>query len=250
MALGPDGAFYVCNNGGFTWLEENGRFRPVGPSPDYKTGRIERVDPDTGESTILYDRCGDHPLCGPNDLVFDADGGFYFTDTGRVHHRSRDHGGVYYARADGSEITEIVHPMIGPNGIGLSPDGAALYVAEMETARLWSYEILAPGRVAKQPFPILNGGRLVAGLGGFQRIDSLAVEASGNICLATLVTGEIIVVSPEGEIIRKVKMPDIYCTNLCFGGPDRRTAFITMGLSGELLAMSWAEPGLALNFGA
>ena len=136
LAVGPDGAFYVCNNGGFTWTEENGWLRPLLPAPDYTTGRIERVDPASGTVTRLYDRCGDHHLCGPNDLVFDLHGGFYFTDTGRVRERERDHGGVYYTAADGSRIVPVSYPVLTPNGIGLSPDGSVLYVAEMEPARL------------------------------------------------------------------------------------------------------------------
>src|SRR5258708_2820381 len=68
LAVGPDGAFYLCNNGGFAWHEESGQLRPIGPSADYTGGRIERVDPRTGAVTRLYDRCGDHKLLGPNDI--------------------------------------------------------------------------------------------------------------------------------------------------------------------------------------
>jgi len=248
MAVGPVGALYVCNNGGFTWIEEKGWVRPTLPAADYTTGRIERVDPATGVVELLYDRCGAHPLCGPNDLVFDRHGGFYFTDTGRVRARERDHGGVYYGLADGSRITAVAYPVLTPNGIGLSPDGTVLYVAEMETGRLWAFDILEPGVVRKEPFPSQHGGRLVIGLGGFQRLDSLAVCASGNICLATLVSGCITFVSPDGAVVRQVKMPDIYPTNICFGGPDLRTAYITLSLTGRLVAVPWPEPGLRLAF--
>ena len=250
LAIGPDGAFYVCNNGGFTWIEENGWLRPLMPAPDYTTGRIERVDPALGTVTRLYDRCGDHHLCGPNDLVFDRHGGFYFTDTGRVRERERDHGGIYYAAADGSRIVPVSYPVLTPNGIGLSPDGSVLYVAEMEPARLWAFDILEPGVIKRQRFPVsFNGGRLVIGLGGFQRIDSLKVCASGNICLCTLVAGCISVVSPAGELLRRVKMPDLYPTNICFGGPGLRTAYVTLSLTGRLVAMDWPEAGLPLAFG-
>ena len=249
MAVGPDGAFYVCNNGGFTWTRENGWLRPTAPAPDYTTGRIERIDPDTGAVSLVYDHCGAHALCGPNDLVFDRDGGFYFTDTGRVRARDRDHGGVYYGKADGSHIIPVAYPVLTPNGIGLSPDGQVLYVAEMEPARLWAFDILEPGVVRKAPFPgPPHGGRLVVGLGGYQRLDSLAVCQSGNVCLATLVAGCITVVSPEGAVVRRVAMPDLYPTNLCFGGPGRSTAFVTLSLTGQLVSTPWPEPGLALHF--
>ncbi|MEJ0068488.1 MAG: SMP-30/gluconolactonase/LRE family protein [Pseudomonadota bacterium] len=246
LAVGPDGAFYVCNNGGFAWHDEPGLLRPIGLARDYAGGRIERVDPRSGKVDVLYDRCGAHKLLGPNDIVFDSRGGFYFTDLGKVRTRDRDWGGVYYALADGSRIVELVHPILTPNGIGLSPDEKTLYVAETETARLWAFDIVAPGEVRKDPFPSPHGGRLVIGLGGYQRFDSLAVEAGGNVCVATLVNGSISVIAPDGRLVRQPKLPDVYCTNICFGGPDLRTAYITLSGSGQLVALDWPEPGLRL----
>lgn len=246
LAVGPDGAFYVCNNGGFQWRLEMNLLRPAGPASDYTGGSIQRVDPQTGTVTTLYDRCGTHKLLGPNDIVFDGQGGFYFTDLGKARHRDRDWGGVYYALADGSKIVEVIHPVLTPNGIGLSPDGATLYVAETETARLWAFDIIAPGVVAKQGFPSPHGGRLMAGLGGFQRFDSLAVDAAGNICVATLVNGSVSVIAPSGALLRQIPMPDLFCTNICFGGPDLRTAYLTLSGTGQLVAMDWDGPGLRL----
>jgi gluconolactonase len=246
MAVGPDGAFYVCNNGGFLWRTEAGMTRPVLQAPDYSGGRIERVDPHTGAVTVLYDRCGENPLRGPNDIVFDAHGGFYFTDLGKVRARDRDWGGVYYALANGAKIVEVQHPMLTPNGIALSPDGGVLYVAETETARLWAFDLVAPGVARKQSFPSPYGARLVCGLGGCQRFDSIAVEASGNIAVATLISGQITVIAPDGRVVRTVPMHDIYTTNICFGGADLRTAYVTLSGKGELVAMEWPEPGLRL----
>ena len=100
-ALGPDGAIYVCNNGGFTWDNTHG-LRPVGKAPDNQGGSIQRVDPQTGTVDLLFDRCGDVPLAAPNDIVFDRHGGFYFTDHGHRQGRKLDFGAVYYAKADGS----------------------------------------------------------------------------------------------------------------------------------------------------
>ena len=250
MALGPDGALYVCNNGGFLWDDQPGLLRPVGTPADYQGGWIERVDLKTGAARVLYRSCGEHRLCGPNDIVFDRQGGFYFTDLGKTRRRDRDQGGVYYAHPDGSRVTEIVHPMLTPNGIGLSPDERTLYVAETEGARLWAFDIASPGVLAKQDFPSPNGGRLLYNQAGYERYDSLAVDAHGNICVATLISGHITVVSPEGRLVRLVKMPDIYPTNICFGGPDLRTAYITLSGVGHLVAMDWPEAGLALNFAA
>jgi gluconolactonase len=247
LALGPDGALYVCNNGGNVY-EATPSFLSTGPSPDYKGGSIQRIDPKTGETKVLYTHCGANKLSAPNDIVFDKEGGFYFTDLGKRYARNRDHGGLYYALPDGSKITEIAYPIVTPNGVGLSPDEKTVYVADTETSRLFAFDIVEPGIVKREPFPAPNGGRLVCGLPGFQRFDSLAVEASGNICVATLVTGHITVISPSGQVVRQVKMPDVYPTNICFGGPDLKTAYITLSATGQLAVMEWPEPGLRLNF--
>src|SRR6516162_7454911 len=195
---------------------------------DHSGGRIERIDLETGVVECLYRAAGEVPLKGPNDLVFDAQGGFYFSDLGKVRAREMDRGAVYYAKTDGSFITEVAFPMITPNGIGLSPDEKTLYVAETETAQLWAFDIAAPGEIKKQPFPSPHGGRLVAGLGGYQRFDSLAVQANGDVCVATLINGSVSVIAPDGRLVRQPKLPDLYCTNICFGGADLRTAFITL----------------------
>ena len=105
-AIGPDGACYVCNNGGFNWEKDasSGYLRPIGQSDDYVTGRIERVDLETGKVERLYDTCGENRLNGPNDLVFDKSGNMWFTDLGKARDRDMDRGAVYWARADLSLI--------------------------------------------------------------------------------------------------------------------------------------------------
>jgi gluconolactonase len=246
-AVGPDGKCYIANNGGFEWLREGGHLRPLTQARDYAGGRIERVDMTTGAVEVIYRACGDVPLKGPNDLVFDAHGGIYFTDLGKRRPRDMDIGTIYYAKADGSFITEVAHPLVTPNGIGLSPDGNTLYVAETESARLWAFDIAEPGVVKKAPWPSPHGGRIVAGMGGYQRFDSLAVQADGRVCVATLLNGGITVISPDGRHIEHHAMPDPMTTNICFGGPDMKTAFITLSWTGQLVAVDWPTPGLKLH---
>ena len=244
-AIGPDGALYVCNNGGGEY--KPGSFIAIGPAKDYAGGYIQRVDGKTGEIRTLYTHCGDKRLSSPNDIVFDKLGGFYFTDFGKKLHHARDYGGLYYASIDGKSITELSYPVQCPNGIGLSPDGKVLYAADTEASRLWAWDIESPGVLRKYPFPSPNGGRLVCGMPGYQRFDSLAVQANGDICVATLIGGCITVISPSGSY-KQVKVPDVYPTNICFGGADMKTAYITLSSTGQLGVTTWAEAGLKLNF--
>jgi len=248
-AIGPDGKCYICNNGGNRWHERDGLTFPGLADETYQGGRIERVDLATGNIEVLYRDCGGERLKGPNDLVFDRHGGFWFTDHGKVRRRERDRGAVFYALADGSSISEVIFPLEGPNGIGLSPDEQTLYVAETDSGRLWAFEIEAPGKIrrARGAMP-WSRGRLVAGLPGYQMFDSLAVDAAGNICIATIANGGITVISPDGKAIEHVPMPDAVTTNICFGGEDLRTAYITLSSTGRLVAMAWPRPGLKLNY--
>jgi len=246
LAVGPDGALYLCNNGGSRYVE--GVSMGQGPHPDYKGGSIQRIERSGGVAKTLYGECDGHRLSAPNDIVFDKQGGFYFTDLGKRYARHRDHGGVYYALPDGSKIVCLAYPVLSPNGCGLSPDGRTLYVADTEGARLWAFDVEAPGVLRKPAGHAPHSGRVIAGLPGPARFDSLAVMANGNITVATLTTGMITEISPSGAIVREVKMPDVYPTNICFGGADMRTAYITLSDSGRLGVMQWPEPGLKLNF--
>lgn len=252
LAIGPDKALYVCNNGGLLFQEVDGLLGAVhGRLPaDYESGSIQRVDLENGEVRTLYTHCRDQPLCGPNDLVFDRDGGMYFTDFGKTRGRMRDIGSVYYAKADGSSIVELIHPIAAPNGIGLSPDQRTLYVTETDTARLWAYPLMGAGALQLQRDASPNGGRFVAGAPGYQRFDSLAVQQDGTVCIGTLVTGRITQVSPSGEINGFFELPDAHTTNLCFGGSDLKTAYVTLTMTGQLVAIDWTQPGLRLNYNA
>jgi len=247
-AIGPDGHCYVCNNGGFNWTDDAHGARPIMQADDYSGGRIERVNLATGAVERVYDEAAGVPLKGPNDIVFDAEGGFWFTDLGKRRPEDMDHGSVYYATADGSHIERAIFPILTPNGVGLSPDEQRLYVAETQSGRLWAFDLEAPGRVAKRPFPSPHGGHLVAGLTGFQLFDSLAVDSAGNVCVATLMNGGITIMSPDGGTVSHVAMPDPYTTNICFGGDDLQTAYITLSSSARLVEMPWPTPGLPLNF--
>ena len=245
-ALGPDGHCYICNNGGFEWHKgRDGRVFPGEQPANYTGGRIERVDLKTGAVETLYEACNGERLKGPNDLVFDQTGGFWFTDHGKTSPRIRDRTGVFYAAADGSRIEEVIFPMEAPNGIGLSPDEKTLYVAETPTGRLWAYAIASPGAL-----DVDVPRRMLAQRPDFHMFDSLAVDASGNVCVATLITGGITSHSPDGSAVEFFAMPDVLTTNIAFGGEDLQTAYITLSSTGKLIKATWPTPGLRLNFQA
>ena len=247
-AVGPGGKVYVTNNGGFNWVERPGKLFPTTQADDYTGGRIQVVDPETGKVETLYDACDGRRLRGPNDLVFDDAGGSWFTDLGKTREREADRGAVYYATADGALIREAVFPLERPNGIGLSPDGRTLYVVETPTARCWAFRLSAPGQIESANGPYRGEkGRVVVGLGGYQMFDSLAVDAEGHICVATLITGAVSDIWPDGSRVDQYLLPDMMVTNVCFGGPGLRTAFATLSLGGALVAFEWPRPGLPLH---
>ena len=246
-ALGPDGHCYVCNNGGGDYYEENGQLFVIeGETSSYSGGRIERVNLQTGDAQVLYEHCDGHRLSAPNDIVFDAQGGFWFTDFGQTRARQRDLGSVYYARIDGSAIHESIFPMETPNGIGLSPDETILYVSESLTGRIFAFDLAQPGEVTlNKDWPL---GRLLTSLPGPRMPDSLAVEADGTVSVANFTEGGITSISADGRSIDHLHLPDPQTTNICFGGDNLQTAYITLTGYGQLIAIDWPRAGLPLNF--
>jgi gluconolactonase len=228
-AIGPDGALYVCNNGGI--------------GPDYfaradRIGRIERVDLHTGHHERVYDACGGRPLSAPNDLIFDCDGNLWFTDFGRLETDGKRFGGLYCARPNGSVITRIFDNALSYNGVGLSPDMRTVYVADTFQARIYAFD-----RRSEEQRP-----RFVVTVPGGVSLDSLAMTAAGNICVATIGEhGAISTVTPQGEVTA-VLTDDPVTTNIAFGGREMRDALITLSMKGMLVRMRWDEPGMRLVY--
>jgi len=247
-AIGPDGAIWVTNNGGaFVWLKQDGLTIPGQTPPEHKGGYIQRVDIGSGKVETIYDACEGQPIFGPNDLVFDKTGGFWFTDHGSGTPTGRNFGGLYYARPDGSKIVRARGHMISPNGVGLSPDEKTVYVADTQLGRLWAFDMAEPGQLAPQPG--FAPGRVVCNLPGFQLLDSLAVEAGGKVCVATIINGGVTAFDPDGST-EHFPFPDLVTTNICFGGADMRDAWVTCSSTGKLYKCRWPRPGLRLAFNA
>lgn len=247
-AVGPDGAIWVTNNGGSFDFQDMGGLLIPGPTPPSHTGGyIQRIDPVTRTVETVYDSCDGKKLNGPNDLVFDRQGGFWFTDHGCTTPEGRKWGGLYYAKADGSAITQAREHMISPNGVGLSPDESVVYMADTNLGRLWAFDVASPGVLAEGP--PFQPGRVIHNLPGFQLLDSLAVEAGGKVCVATIINGGITAFDPNGTT-EHYPFPDLLVTNICFGGLDMTTAWVTASGTGKLYKAKWPRPGLKLNYNA
>lgn len=248
LAIGPDGALWIADNGGsFSWLDEMGFTIPGPTPPEHKGGSIRRFDFASGRLETVYESCDGRRLIGPNDLVFDSQGGFWFTDHGCTTAEGRRFGALCYATADGSNISRQRDMLLAPNGVGLSPDGQFVYVADTWLQRLWAFDVVAPGELG--PPPPFSLGRVVANLPDYQLLDSLAVEAGGRVCVATIVQGCITAIDPDGTF-EQFPVPEPVCTNICFGGEDMRDAWITASSTGCLYKARWPRPGLKLAFNA
>lgn len=244
-AIGPDGALWICNNGGFKYHERGGLLIPGNSPDDYSGGRIERVDLATGKVERVLDMVEGHPLKGPNDLVFDKQGNLYFTDHGKTYPRHRDFGGLFFLANGASEAVELDHHHTSPNGVGLSPDEKTVYMADTMTARMWAFDLTKPGVIDRSSQ--FNLGRVVATMPDLQYFDSLAIAASGNICVATILNGGITTITPEGEHSH-IAFPDPFVTNICFGEDGLEQAWVTLSGTGKLAKCRWPEPGLKLNY--
>jgi gluconolactonase len=279
-AVGPDGRIYICNNGGFDWTEmplPGGQVLTVGEhqANNYRGGSVQALDLASGVLETIYTDCeistdmsGLGPrtprelplpssLRGPDDLVFDATGGFWIADFGKSRPRDRDTTGIYYARADGSYIREKIFPLEGPNGIALSPAGDRLYASLTFRRQLLYWELDGPGSIRPNPATIDGAYVLNADMPG--DLDSIKVDEQGNIYALTILrkktpfcNGGVTVVSPKGEILEffEIALPDKFVpmpSNICWGGPDRMTAYITCGASDMLVKVRTSIPGLRPN---
>ena len=232
-ALGPDGAVYVGNDGGLAFTTGDGIRFPHALADGNTGGEIQRVDLEHGTVETVFTHCGELRIGSLNDVVFDAAGGCYVVDT--------TNGVLFYADPVARTIAVADSTLEFPNGAGLSPDGATLYVSETYSGKLIRFAVRGPGTLADK--------QVIHDAGGDHDWDGLAVDGAGHVCVANLQRSGISVIDPDGREVDAfvTPEPDPFVTNLCFGGPGGDTAYVCSAGRGILYAIRWPWPGLRLH---
>lgn len=234
---------------GGTAIHRDGRVFVAVTADRYTRGYIVALQPDGSQPRMIVP-----PARGfvPNDLVFDAEGGLYFTD---FRGGSTDPaGGVYYVPPTGvasgeGEIQTVLPNLSRANGVALSPDGATLWVTEHGNNRLQRINLAAPGQ------PAVNGTRVAYYFAG-PPPDSMRVDSAGHLYVALNGQGRVLVFADNGVPIAQILLPgrergaSLETTNLAIA-PDDRTAYIVSGdREGEsgaaIFRARTLSPGLSL----
>jgi gluconolactonase len=171
-------------------------------------------------TTIRRDRSG-QAFVAPNDLTADQKGGLYLSDSGS----SDLPGKVFYLGGNGV-VREVAHGIRFANGIGVSPDGSTLYVAESPTGKVLAFPIKADGSLGRVRDLIRLRDVVPAGRGGAITPDSLRVDTHGNVFVALYNGGGVAIVSPAGRLVTLLDVPSQHHTNLAIS-PDGKSLYIT-----------------------
>jgi gluconolactonase len=233
---------------------------------DYLGGSLQRVDLAKGTVETVCDNPFRSPegLRSPDDLVFDESGGCWLTDWGKEWCATREYGAIRYL-ARGAKEPVIVNTNAharrnAPNGIALSKDGRTLYAAETYARWTRKWSLSAPGAIVTNPLVLDSSELHCASFPHEGRLDSMKMDDAGNLWVVTILTyglnptksGGISIVSPDGQLLEYLEinagMPDPLPSNLCFGGADRQTLFVTLGGTGRVVCCRVSAPGLALNW--
>lgn len=186
-----------------------------------------RIAPDKGVAVITLEY-GEKILNGPNDLWIDNNGGIYFTDPFYKRpwwdhtEKPQDKECVYYLSPDHKSITRLIDDLVQPNGIVGTPDGKTLFVADIGGNKTWEYKIGNSGS--------LSDKKLFCELGS----DGMTIDSDGNIYL----TGNgVTIFDRKGNKIANITIPESWTANVCFGGPDLKSLFITASKSLYMIRM-------------
>ena len=216
----------------------------------HKDGRLFGVDRKKG--VFIYDpktkKMSDYVLYyqnenfhGPNDLIFDRQGGLYFTDPWGTS-MANPRGAIYYVSPEG-KISRLMDNMAFPNGIALSQDEKTLYIGETMRNAIWSVQLEGPGEL------LVRRARISTYLNGGIGPDGLTLDEKGNVYVAHVDSGEVVVLTPKGKIIGSIKLPEgggTFNTNVAFGGPQRQTLYITESSQNIIYRVAMKVRGLKL----
>jgi sugar lactone lactonase YvrE/formylglycine-generating enzyme required for sulfatase activity len=189
--------------------------------------RIVSITPQ-GAVTVLASQYSGKRFNEPNDLWIDPRGGIYFTDPVFWGALVQDGQHVYYISPDRSTVTRVISDMVKPNGLIGTPDGAKLYVSDYGAGQTWRYTINTDGSLSNKTLFVSVGS------------DGMEMDEEGNVYLSTD-SNAVVAYSSAGTQLETIATPE-RPTNLCFGGADGRTLFITtqQGLYSILLRVQGA----------
>ncbi|PIF09473.1 SMP-30/gluconolactonase/LRE family protein [Janthinobacterium sp. 13] len=194
---------------------------------DYMEHTIYLVDPATRALAI---HAREPRMTQPNDIAITADDVLYASDPNWKENTGR----VWRIAQDGT-VSLALDTMGTANGIEVSPDGKILYVNESVQRNIWMYDIAADGS--------LSGKRLLIKFDDFG-MDGMRVDVDGNLYVTRYGKGSVVKLSPQGRILREISVPGAKPSNITFGGPDGRTAYVTEVVQGRLLQFRVDRPGL------
>jgi gluconolactonase len=201
---------------------------------DYKIG-ILQLDPDTGQVTPVIDRRWSERFKGVNDLVFASNGDMYFTDQGQT--GLHDPTGRVYRLTAAGRLELIVDTVPSPNGIVLNRDEHILYVAVTRGNCVWRVPLMPDSTASKVGIFV----QLSGGLGG---PDGLAMDDDDNLAIAHAGLGTVWLFSRLGEPLYRIRScTGLATTNLAYGGPDRKSLYITESETGTILVAKLPVPG-------
>ena len=204
---------------------------------DYKNG-LTQVDVASGRVTPFLARRNSERFKGVNDLVFDASGNLYFTDQGQT--GLHDPTGRLYRLGRDGRLDLLLDNIPSPNGVALSPDGKVLFLAVTRGNCVWRVPLLPDGSVSKV-------GQFFTSYGP-SGPDGLAVDAQGRLLIANPGLGYVWVVNGRAEPVEVLRGPaGASITNLAFGGPERRSLFITDSTHGHVLRAEMDASGVPLG---
>ena len=203
---------------------------------DYKNG-LMRLDVASGRVSPFLARRNSERFKGVNDLVFDRAGNLYFTDQGQT--GLHDPTGRLYRLAPDGRLDLLLDNVPSPNGVALSPDEKLLYLAVTRGNCVWRVPLLPDGSVAKVSQFFTSYGP--------SGPDGLAVDTQGRVLVANPGLGYVWVLNTRAEPVQVLRGPaGSSTTNMAFGGPERRTLFVTDSTHGNVLMAEMDVPGLPL----